>query len=974
VIRAFGVLFVLLPCVRVAAQQVGAIRGSVADREFGGTVADVDVSLLENGLRTKTDERGAFVLQQVAPGKYTLVFVKDGYMREVRADVLVDAGRITEVDVSLAGDYTDMEPYVVADMLRLSTEGDNALLGLRLDSPALLNTISSDLMSRAGASDAASALRLVSGASLQNGKSAVIRGLPDRYVSSQINGVRVPSSDEDKRAVELDQFPTEVISSINVSKTFTPDQFGDASGGAVDIRLKGVPDEPFLFKWKMQTSHNTQITGRNRFLSYDGGGMHFDGSSTSSRGVQELGENWTGAVGVDETTAPIDYKWSGSLGGKFEIAKGVRVGGTANIFYERDSEFVDDAIDDYYTGSVNPGQPLTPEISGQGNQFTTALLDIDQGKQIVQWGGLGTVGIETDQHAVSLIYLFTRAMEDTATLAEDTRGKEFFFPGFDPDQPNSPGQSQPDAAPYLRLQTLDYLERRTATLQLAGRHRLQNVSSVKRAPVEVDWTIARSSADRLQPDKRLFAAKWIDGTYLPFTPAATFTLGNLQRTYKTIAEDSDQGTVGIKIPFTQWSDAKGWLKVGFLADDLDRTYDQDTFSNFNLPGQPPQTPQFFGDFDELDWSDNWLFEDHPITASDIDVDYVGKQRIYGTYAMIDLPLSKTLDLIGGVRWETTHTRVTLAPEAGARWLPEGEAQEVPLNPGDGDVDFTSYDVLPSAGLVYRPFGFATVRTSYNETLARQTFKELTPILNQEYLGGPIFVGNPDLELSHIRNYDVRLDLEPMEGTFLSASWFKKDIEDPIEYVSRSVTFSFTTPVNYPRGEITGWELEARQELGALVDDLDGLSLGGNITWMDGTVRLPESEISRFVQVYNELPRLERDLVGAPDWIYNLYTTYSVPVTGTQLGLFYTRQGETLIIGEAVIPFIPATYRTEFDTLNFSLAQPLGENISLTFAAKNLTDAETRDVYRSNYVSGDVTRRLSTDGIEYSLALSGVVRF
>jgi len=112
-------------------------------------------------------------------------------------------------------------------------------------------------------------LTLVSGASIQDGKFAVIRGLPDRYVSSQMNGVRLPSADEDKRAVELDQFPSAVIESLQVSKTFTPDQQGDASGGAVNVRLKGIPDENSL-TFKHQYSYNTQVTGRHDFLTYKG--------------------------------------------------------------------------------------------------------------------------------------------------------------------------------------------------------------------------------------------------------------------------------------------------------------------------------------------------------------------------------------------------------------------------------------------------------------------------------------------------------------------------------------------------------------------------------------------------------------------------------------------------------------------------------------------------------------------------------
>jgi outer membrane receptor protein involved in Fe transport len=962
--------------VGAVAQQAGSLRGTVYDREFNAPIGEAQVSVVETGQRTSTDAQGVFVFAQLTPGTYTLVVAKDGYVRQVRADLLVTAGQLTDLSIQLAGDFTDLEPFVVSDVLRIGAEGDAALLELRLESPALVNTISSDLMSRAGASDAASALRLVSGASLQDGKTAVIRGLPDRYVSSQMNGVRLPSADEDKRAVELDQFPSEVISSIQVSKTFTPDQQGDASGGAVDVRLRGVPEEPFLFKWKLQTSHNTQVTGRSRFLSYRGGGLHYFGDAASSRAPQESGQSWDGAVGVTEQDAPLDYKWSTSLGGKVEIAKGVRVGGTVNLFYERDSSFEDKGIDDSYVGSTVVGAPLVPETSSPPSSggFSTSLLDITQGKQSVQWGGLGTLGLETDEHALTFVYLFTRSADDIATKADDTRGKQYFFPDYDPDEPSTPGQ---DDAPYLRLQTLEYTERETATMQLHGLHRLAPLSLAKKAPAELDWTIARSSADRDQPDKRLFATQWARGAYSPFKPAEAALLGNVQRTYKKLSEDSDQLTVGFKLPFEQWSGLEGYLKVGYFGDHVERTYQQDSFSNFLDNGI-----SFPGQFDELDWSASWPFENHPIRTDGLDngidegtdVDYVGRQSVRAQYAMVDLPLSKSLNLIGGVRWESTALGVVLAPEANATWLPEGESQESGLAPGDGDVDFHTRDVLPSAALVYRPLEAVTLRAAYNETIARQTFKELTPILNQEYLGGPVFVGNPNLEISQIRNYDLRADVTPIEGTLLSASWFRKDIENPIEYIERSTTFSFTFPVNYPRGRLSGLEFEARQELGKLWEPISGLSTGGNLTLIDARVNLPDSEILAFEALYGERPRSTRDMTSAPSYLYNLFLTYDVEATGSQFGIFYTVQGETLLSGASVSPYIPATYQTRFGTLNLSLTQKLGDGLRLSFAAKNLTDAEHREVYRSDYVTGDVLRRRGTDGIEYSLTLGGEYHF
>ncbi|MEY2980225.1 MAG: hypothetical protein RL562_452, partial [Planctomycetota bacterium] len=255
------------------AQQAGAIRGTVFDKDFDAPLAAVKVLLVETGATVETTDQGNFRFADVAAGRYTLVFSKDGYVREVPPPVVVTAGQLTDMEVRMAGDYTDLEEFVVQDILQLGGGSEAALLQLRLESPSMMDSISAELMSRSGASDAASALRLVAGASLKDGKSAVIRGLPDRYVSSQLNGLRLPTADNDKRAVELDQFPASVIESVRVNKTFTPDQQGDASGGAVDVRLKGVPDEPFFANFQFERGYNSQVGRRGDFLTSDGGGL-----------------------------------------------------------------------------------------------------------------------------------------------------------------------------------------------------------------------------------------------------------------------------------------------------------------------------------------------------------------------------------------------------------------------------------------------------------------------------------------------------------------------------------------------------------------------------------------------------------------------------------------------------------------------------------------------------------------------------
>jgi outer membrane receptor protein involved in Fe transport len=786
--------------------------------------------------------------------------------------------------------------------------------------------------------------------------------------------VLLPTSDEDKRAVELDQFPAEVIESLQVSKTFTPDQQGNASGGAVNVVLKGVPDDPLFLKWKTGTSYNSQVTGRSTFLTYDGGGVHAFGKSGAERNVQALGENWDGAVGSRTGEAPVDGKGSLAGGGRFDLGGGWRAGGFFNVFYERDSSAYANGRDDSLW-ALRAGDPLTPQFSQgtpQSGEFYTSLLDVAQSKQSASWGGLGTFGVADKDHAVTLAWLFTQSVEDTVTRAEDTRGKQYFFPGHDPEVPTSPGFEQLLGAPYLRLQTLTYVERATETLQLNGRHRFEIHGAGPLRAMELDWTLARSSAERDEPDKRQFSTAWNpNGVYLQFKPAAQFTLGNLQRTFERIVEDSEEARLGLKLPFEVGGGRKGSLRFGAFADRVDRTFVQETFSNFS-------DPNFFfpGQFDELDWTQSWQFQDHPISASETDVDYRGTQDLTAGYAMLELPLTDWAKLIGGVRIESTRIEIVNDPEAQASWIPPGQFGTATLLPGDGDVAFAQQDMLPSVGFVFDPLPGLTLRAAYNETVARQTFKELTPIFQQEYLGGPVFVGNPDLEMSAVRNFDLRADYTPIEGSLLSMSWFRKDIEDPIEYVEKVASYSFTTAVNYPRGTLSGIELEARQALGELWKPLDGFGVGANSTWIEATVRLPDSEINQFEALQGVRPRSIRDMTNAPEYLYNLFATWDLAATKTSFGLFYTVTGDTLVQGPGPSNdfFVPATYETRYESLSLSVTQALGSHVKLSLAGKNLTDALRREVYRSEFIADDVTRRSYTDGVEWSLTIGGEIRF
>lgn len=1145
------------------AQDAGVIRGVVNDRDFESPLSGGEVQVVETGLRVTAGADGGYAIRDLKPGVYTLIFSKEGYQRQVRTDVVVNAGSLTDVDAFLNADFTDMEEFVVQDV-KFDSGSDSGLLQLRLDSPALLDSISAELISQAGASDAASALNLVAGATVQDGKYATVRGLPDRYVVTLLNGVRLPTNDEDKRAVQLDLFPTAVIESIQVTKTFTPDQQGDASGGGIDIVLKGIPDENLL-SFKTEYKWNSQVKNRSDFLTYDGGSINGWGYDDGRRSIpatipiQDVpvrpGESLPAdatyydfagrPLGTTTGDAPAMYKWSVDLGLRHEFEDGPTIGGFVSFFYDRDAAYLDNGVNNnlrVYQGSVNDIGSLSPSLQGQdstatgipapGQDFSTQLYDITEGVESLQWGTLATGGIQWENHEIAASYLYTLTTESKAILAEDTRGREWWYqnvygrdsglplatdapPGY-PGPFQYPGYTDPNtgqvvdqylpydvdnpvnsvqnrnAAPYVRSQSLIYTERSISSAQLGGSHVFPFEEEIVAVPdlltftgMEFDWSLSYSRARQYQPDKTLFATSWRPGSksndqvdyivnlppfavlgfydYRRFAPeyqlltgsgGSNAFLGNLQRIYKTIEEDSKQYAGNMKFLYDQWSDDEGYAKIGFFNDSLNREFDQQVFSNYNpgfgswpsatlpyfngytdsvsppgpypaigqfgnlqteTPFQTPPTPQDIWGPDDQNppegsgpgfdqkWSDvavsqiesgvpgSAIFNTWDGGANNPSVDYNGQQQISAFYAMADLPLMTGVNLIGGARFEYTSMRTEVFPEspAGAFWIPPADddpagAQLTILKPGDADVSFQQFDVLPSLGVVLELVPGVTFRGSVSQTVARPTFKEITPIIQQEFLGGPIFTGNPNLRMSKVNNYDTRIDWNPAEGSLFSASWFHKTIKDPIEYVKRGTpSFFYTTPSNFPSGKLSGFEVEFRQNFGAFDENLEWLTLGANGTLIDSSVQLPEADIQQFENLYLQNPNIprfnieNRRMTGAPDYLYNLYATVGLKDTGTDIGVFYTAQGDTLLSGAGVtskFQFIPSIVAKPVNTLNVTVNQRILDNFFVFFKAKNLLNPTIRNVYQTPDGSGEATFTSYTTGVDLSVGVKASFTF
>jgi TonB-dependent receptor-like protein/carboxypeptidase family protein len=945
----------------------GAIRGSVYDKDFEVPLARVRVTLVEAFLATATDENGNFLFPKVAPGTYTVAFTKDGYERQVTEGVVVAPGQVAEVRIDLASEVVDLEELVVKgeDLLGNTEVG---LLEVRAEAVTVQDAISSELISQAGASDAAGALKLVVGATVSEGKYATVRGLSDRYTGTTLDGVRLPSADPRKRAVNIDIFPTGTIESMTVSKTFTPDLQGDYTGGGVDIKTKSVPDETVL-TMSVGAEYNTSATGNDDFLTYGGGGLHPSGFDNGDRNLPvstsidlprvtprvnatpqqvedaKVWDRYTRAfeptIGVASETPGVNGNFSFLYGDRKQWDGGAKLGWLTALTYNNRYGF--------YEGGEN--NTASVSVAGQPPTIARARSDA-QGIQELLIGFLGSVAWRPDDaNDLMLRVVGNQSAEDEARFQVLDIG------------PPVTEQNQ----------TLHYTERSLGSAQLLGTHRF--------ARATFGWLAAYNITRQDEPDVRFFRNIFDASNQSARMPANSTDAQNTRRIFRAIDETGEQGKLDVSIPFVQWSDSHGEIKVGVYRETSDRDYFQRSFTyqftarqvgsgeavdfNKSLDRFIAETPgalwtDVFLDPERIGLAMNGapapnqlLWVVNPLNS---DVDYTGDQTIDAAYAMAELPLSPAVKLVAGARWESTDIGVVPTNEAfgfvEVISIDENGNRGVGLVPQEEAIaSISESDLLPSVGAIWEIKPAMNLRGSWAKTIARPTFRELAPVATEEFIFGDEFVGNPDLVLSSVQNWDLRWEWFRRPGDVLAASVFYKSLENPIEYISfAAANRSFVQPINYERGTLRGIEVEGRTALDVLQESLRHLSAGANVTWLDSSVDVPLDEQERLANLALDEPT--RALQGQPEGVVNLNLTYDDDDRGISSGVFYTAVGRTLLSGASngLDGGTPNVFQEPVQTLDVTFAKKWrfkkSGSFSLTFKGKNLLAPELLSIYRT----------------------------
>jgi hypothetical protein len=182
------------------------LAGKVIDQKTTETLIGATVSIQGTTKGSATDVDGHYNLSALAPGKYIVLIRYIGYQPKSISDIVVKAGEVTNLDVALAAATTTAlnEVVIKATYRQASTA---SLYAIQKNAVSISDGISSESIKKSPDRNTADVLKRVSGATVQDNKFVVIRGLSDRYNTAMLDGASLPSTEPNRKAFHLILYP-----------------------------------------------------------------------------------------------------------------------------------------------------------------------------------------------------------------------------------------------------------------------------------------------------------------------------------------------------------------------------------------------------------------------------------------------------------------------------------------------------------------------------------------------------------------------------------------------------------------------------------------------------------------------------------------------------------------------------------------------------------------------------------------------
>ena len=225
----------LCPLVHAEAAAAAGIIGQLTNAEHNRVYAGARITLVELNLSTESQRDGSFRFTNVPAGSYTLHVSYLG-AAPVTQKIAIDSTGIVRPTVMLNPVATAMADIVV----RGQRSGQASAINQQRVSDRISSIVSADAIGQFPDQNAAESLQRLPGLSIERdqgeGRFVGIRGIDPNLNNVTINGLNIPSPEAGVRSVALDVIPSELIQSLEVAKSITPDMDADAIGGAVTVK------------------------------------------------------------------------------------------------------------------------------------------------------------------------------------------------------------------------------------------------------------------------------------------------------------------------------------------------------------------------------------------------------------------------------------------------------------------------------------------------------------------------------------------------------------------------------------------------------------------------------------------------------------------------------------------------------------------------------------------------------------------
>lgn len=253
----------------------GMLRGQVLSKEDNKTVTEAKIYFRGYEAEAVTDEKGHFEVE-IAADSHAISIVHPSYVMKSLKDVQVVQDQNTTLLIQMIPARIELEEFIVTAP---HVEGSLASMITQMkESESIANIIGSEQFSKQGDSDAAGALKRVTGLTLMGGKYIYVRGLGERYSNVMLNDLFIPSPEPTKRVIPLDIFPTGVIESMKIQKTYSADLPGNFGGGSVNIKTKDIPKQDNYIQISMSVDYKDGSTLQDAIYSNGNGAELLDSS------------------------------------------------------------------------------------------------------------------------------------------------------------------------------------------------------------------------------------------------------------------------------------------------------------------------------------------------------------------------------------------------------------------------------------------------------------------------------------------------------------------------------------------------------------------------------------------------------------------------------------------------------------------------------------------------------------------------